>query len=110
MAGRPFDRPRTGVAQFRVLREPTKYADGQVVAHLNLAREPRVRLSAGHALQALLFGRRDWTRLAIDHFDAAGRAAGVAAAAMQDVDTRILDSEHESSPVVGRDEGLDPLN
>ncbi len=49
----------------------------------------------------LFLGRRDRARIAVNHLDPAGRAAGVAAAAMQDVDPGVLDRKHEPSPVVG---------
>jgi hypothetical protein len=107
---RPLDRPRSGIAQLRILGQPAQDAHSQVVADLDLARKSRLWLAAGHALQPLFLGRRNRARLTTDYLDAAGRAAGIAAAAMQDVDTRILDGEHKSPPVARGDDGLDPLN
>ena len=110
MVRRPLDRPRSGITQLRVLGQPAEHPHGQVVANLDLAGKTRLWLAAGHPLQSLFLGRRDRTRLAIDHLHPAGRAAGIAATAMQDVDARILDGKHQSPPIAGSDDGLDPLN
>ena len=110
MIRRPFDRSRTGITELRILGQPAQHAHREVLAHLDLAREPRVGLSAGHALQPLFLGRRNRARISIDYLDPAGSAASVAAATMQDVNPGVLDRKHEPSPVVRSDEGFDPLN
>src|SRR5690349_18052209 len=44
------------------------------------------------------FGFR--TGIAIDDFNAAGRAAGVSAATVQNIDARVHDAEHEPPPLL----------
>jgi hypothetical protein len=55
----------------------------------NLATQPDACQAAG--LQHVAFGDRHLARLAGDELDAAGRAAGIAAAGVELINSRILD-------------------
>ena len=77
-------------------------ADGHVVIAEDLARQA----DAGHALggEHLLLGDGHSLGFALDELDAAGRAAGVAAAGMEDVDPGVLlDRQHQPLAVLDFD-------
>ncbi len=73
-------------------------ADRQVGLDANLAGEPDVWAQARFAGESLLFQGLHRPELAADDLDLAGRTAGVAAAAVQDINPGILDRRTNFRP------------
>jgi hypothetical protein len=78
-------------------RQPADDADRHVVIADDLTAEPHARQTASG--QDVLLGGRHPRRLTRHEFDAAGRAAGVAAAGMQLIDLAlVLQRQHKTFP------------
>lgn len=95
--GRPFYRTRACISQVGMRREPIAYANREVSNHSYLAREAGRVLAIREHCQPGFFclSHRRW--MSLQHLDPAGCAPRVPAAAMEDIDARILDPEHEPS-------------
>src|SRR5215207_1232268 len=91
VVGGPLDRLRTRVGHLGELAQPSQHAHIQVVVHLDLARQSHGRCQVFDACKSscLRFGHR--ARITGDNVNATSCAARIAAAAVQDVDTGILD-------------------
>ena len=94
MIRRPLDRFGTGIGHFREIAQPPKHPDLEIVIHLNLAGESHVVSAILDSVKSgeFRFGHR--SRVAPEDLDAAGRAPGITAATMQDVDAGTLDRQN----------------
>ncbi len=95
----PLDWTRSRICHIREILQPPDHAYCQILSDLNLAGEAHVGLRILHSAQPFLFGVGHRTCITIDDLDPAGGAACIATAAMQDVDSGILDTQNESTPL-----------
>lgn len=109
MIGGPLDRARTGVAHVRIVAQAAQDADREVVAQLDLAGQSQVLGAFGEGAKAFPFRACHLAGIAGEDLDAAGCTASIAAAAVQDVDPSVFDTEHQAAPLVatGLPETLD---
>lgn len=92
----PFDWTRSRICHVREVLQPPDHAHRQITPHLYLAGEPHVGLLIRDPAQSLFLGRRLRTGITIDDLNPASRTARIAAAAVQNVDSGILDAQDET--------------
>lgn len=95
MAGGPLDWSRSGVGHIRESMQTPKHPHVQIVVHLDLARQPHVFGPIVDSLQPGSFWIGHRSRIPIEHLDPARSASRIPPAPMQDIDSRILDRQHE---------------
>src|SRR5262245_26960516 len=100
MIGGPLDRSRSGIGHVGVVAQTAQDTDRQVASQLDLTRQAHVRWTVLDALQAFLFGGRHGAGVTVDDFDPTCRAARVAPAPVENVDSGVLDAEHEPPPLL----------
>src|SRR5690606_24286883 len=103
---RPLDRTRSGIVHLWVIGPTVDDLNREGVLHPNLARKPRRLLPVLPPTEALLLPPRHRRRLTRQHRNAAGGAAGITAAPVQDVDAGILDTADETTPLLDFDRAL----
>jgi hypothetical protein len=75
--------------------------DFEVVVDAHLAGEAHVFGEAGFYSEAIALGVADFSGVARQHFDAAGRTLGVPSATMQDVYPGVFYRQHQLAPLFG---------
>ena len=99
MIGRPFDRLRSGIAHIWIVLQSPQHFDRQIISNLDLARQSQIVRFVIHARKSFDFRISLCARVALNDFNPTGRATGVPAAPVQNIDACIHDAEHEPPPV-----------
>jgi hypothetical protein len=90
--GGPLYRRRAGIGHVGVFVQPSKHADSEIRADLNLAGETNIRRQVRDFGKAGDLGVGLGGRLTSEHFNPARRAAGVAPAPVENVHAGFFDA------------------
>jgi hypothetical protein len=99
MVRRPLDWPRPRIAHVGIVAQPAEHANGQVAPKLDLTREAQVRRPVLQSGQSITLGLSHRSGVALDDLDPTRGAPRIPSTPVEDVDTRVLDAQHEAAPL-----------